>query len=220
MTLSQTICPDCITLHAGKKEHSLLTQVFEKTETELKHEQEFLKCKSPIHIATINIRALNRIDQLSELTESVLEHNIDKICRQEHIYHHSELEIKYHDTGSGLTFISTSACQNYVNAATGGNPRTLKSLKSIEKIQPRMMGATFNGNPSTTIISCNNPTNASGEKDLDTFYNELSFLVRSIAKHNVLIIRGDINAQIGKKGKLQIQLTQLVKQKWGIPDFS
>ena len=31
--------------------------------------------------------------------------------------------------------------------------RTLKSLNSTEKIQQRLMVATFNGNPSTTIIS-------------------------------------------------------------------
>ena len=56
----------------------------------------------------------------------------------------------------------------------------------------------FNGNPSTTTISCYSPTNASEEKDLDTLYNELSSLVHRIPKHNVLIIRGDMNAQIGK----------------------
>ena len=67
-----------------------------------------------------------------------------------------------------------------------------------------MMGATFNGKPSATII-CNSPTNVS---------DELSPLVRSIPKHNVLVIGGDMNAQIGKKRKTQIQPTQLVKQKW------
>ena len=77
-------------------------------------------------------------------------------------------------------------------------PRTIKSLNSIEKIQLRMMVATFNGNPSATIISCNSPTNASEETDLIAFYVELSSLVRSIPKHNVLVIRGDMNAQIGK----------------------
>ena len=61
-----------------------------------------------------------------------------------------------------------------------------------------MMVATFNGSPSTTIISCNGPTNASDEKDLDTFYNELSSLVRWIPKHNVLIIGVDMNTHIGK----------------------
>ena len=37
-----------------------------------------------------------------------------------------------------------------------------------------MMVATFNGNPSATIISCYSPTNVSEETDLIVFYNELS----------------------------------------------
>ena len=54
----------------------------------------------------------------------------------------------------------------------------------------------FNNNPGMMIISCYSPANASDEKNLDTFYNKLSSLVRSIP--NVLMIRGDVNAQIGK----------------------
>ena len=55
-----------------------------------------------------------------------------------------------------------------------------------------MVEATFNGNSSATIIICYSPTNVSEETDL--IYNELSFLVRSIPKHDVLIIGGDMNA--------------------------
>ena len=61
-----------------------------------------------------------------------------------------------------------------------------------------MMVAMFNGNPSTTIISCYSPTNVSDEMDLITFYNKLYSLVRSILKHNILIISGDMNDHIGK----------------------
>ena len=61
-----------------------------------------------------------------------------------------------------------------------------------------MMVAIFNGNPRATIISCYSPTNVSEETDLITFYDELSSLVRSIPKHNILVIGGDMNAQIGK----------------------
>ena len=57
-----------------------------------------------------------------------------------------------------------------------------------------MMVATFNGNPSTTIISCYNPTHVSDETDLVAFYNELPSLDRGIPKDNVLIIDGDMNA--------------------------
>ena len=88
-------------------------------------------------------------------------------------------------------------------------PQALKSLNSIEKIQPRMMVATFNGNPSATIISCYNPTNVSEETDLIASYNELSSLVRSIPKHNILIIDGDMNAQIGKNGNYKFSLYNL-----------
>ena len=63
-----------------------------------------------------------------------------------------------------------------------------------------MMAATFNVNPKATIISCYSPTNVSEETELVTFYEELSSLVRSIPKHNLLVIGGDMNAQIGKTG--------------------
>ena len=76
-------------------------------------------------------------------------------------------------------------------------PRALKTLNNIERIQPRMMAATFNGNPRVTIISCYSPNNISEETELVTFYEELSSLVRSIPKHNLLVIGGDMNAQIG-----------------------
>ena len=68
----------------------------------------------------------------------------------------------------------------------------------MEKMQPRMMAATFNGNTRATIISCYSPTNVSEDTELVTFYDELSSLVRSIPKHTMLVIGGDMNAQIGK----------------------
>ena len=77
-------------------------------------------------------------------------------------------------------------------------PHGLKSLNSIEKVQPSMMVAMFNSNPNTTIIICYSPTNASDETDLITFYNELYYLDHTILKHTILIIGGDMNAQISK----------------------
>ena len=60
------------------------------------------------------------------------------------------------------------------------------------------MVATFNGNPRATIISCYSPTNVSEETDLIAFYDEQPPLVRNSPKHSVLVIGGDMNAQIGK----------------------
>ena len=99
--------------------------------------------------------------------------------------------------------VTVSVWKNSVNASVGRvgmiiGSRALKTLKSIERIQPRMMAATFNGNPKATIISCYSPTNVSKENEIVTFYEDLSSLVRSIPKHNLLVIGGDMNAQSGK----------------------
>ena len=152
-------------------------------------------------MATFNVRTLNRIGQLPELIASAEEHKIDIICIQEHRYTHTE-DIKYHETGNEWSLVTVSPWKNSVNAAVGGvglliGPRPLKALNSVEKIQPRMMAATFNGNPRATIISCYSPTNVSEDTELVTFYDELSSLVRSIPKH-MLVIGGDMNAQIWK----------------------
>ena len=82
----------------------------------------------------------------------------------------------------------------------------LKTLDSIERIQPRMMAATFNGNPRATMFSWYSPTNVSEETELVAVYDELSSLVRSIPKHNVLVTGGDMNAQIGKNGNSKYSL--------------
>ena len=68
-----------------------------------------------------------------------------------------------------------------------------------------MMVATFNGKPSATIISCYSPTNVSEETDI-AFYNELSPLVRSIPKYNVLVNGGDMNVQLGKNANHKFSL--------------
>ena len=214
MTHTQTTYTNRIALRAGKKgarpaEVGALASVFEKSATELK-QSKLLKCKQTLQIATFNVGTLNRIGQLPELIASAEEHKIDIICIQEHRYTHTE-DIKYHETGNGWSLATVSAWKNSVNAAVGGvglliGPRALKTLNSIEKIQPRMMVATFNGNPRATIVSCYSPTNVSEENEIVTFYDELSSLVRSIPKHNMLVIGGDMNAQIGKNGNNKYSL--------------
>ena len=213
MTHTQTTYINPIALRAGKKgahpdEVEALASVFEKSATELK-QQKLPKCKQTIQIATFNVRTLNRIGQLPELTVSAVEHKIDIICIQEHRYMHTE-DIKYHETDNGWTLATVSAWKNSVNATVGGvgmliGPKALKTDNSIERTQPRMMAATFNGNPRATII-CYSPINVCEETELVAFYYELSSRVRSIPRHNVLVIGGDMNAQIGKNGNNKYSL--------------
>ena len=208
MNHTQTTYTNRIALRTSKNgarpaEVGALASVFKKSATELK-QQKILKCKHTIQIAKFSVRTLNRIGQLPELTASAIDHNIDIIFIQEQRYILSE-NIRYHDNGNRWTLATASARKNSVNAMIGEvgmliGPRALKSLNNTENIHPRMMVATFKGNPSATVISCYSPTNVSEETELITFYDELFSLVRSIPKHNVLVIGGDMNAQIGKKG--------------------
>ena len=107
--------------------------------------------------------------------------------------------MKYHDTSNGWTFVLAFAWKNSVNAVREGvgmflSPSASKSLNSREKIQSRIMCASFNGKPCTKIISCYSPTNANDETYIITFYNELYSHFRHIPKHNVLMIGADMNA--------------------------
>ena len=77
--------PNHIALGACPAEAGALAQVFEKSVIELKLKQKLLKCKSTIQIATFNVRTLNRIGQLPELTASVTGHNRHNQCTRTHI---------------------------------------------------------------------------------------------------------------------------------------
>ena len=77
MIHTQTTYINRIALRMDKKgarpaEIGALASVFQKSATELK--QQKLKCKQTIQIATFNVRPLNRIGQLPELTASAVEH--------------------------------------------------------------------------------------------------------------------------------------------------
>ena len=107
------------------------------------------------------------------------------------------------DTCKGWKIVPLCSWKNSVNALIGDvgmllSPCVLKWLKSIEKIQPRMICASDNENLCTTIVSFNSSSNASDETDIITIYDELSLLVWHIPKHNVLIINRDMNVEIGK----------------------
>ena len=161
MNHTQTTYTNRIALRTGKKgahpaEFWALASVIDKSATELERPK-LLKCKQTLQISTFNVRTLNRIGQLAELIESAVEHKIDIICIQEHRCKHTE-DIKDQETGNGWSLVTVFAWKNSVNATVGGvglliGPRALKTLNSLEKIQPRMMAATFNSNNHLLLLS-------------------------------------------------------------------
>ena len=131
MTRTQTTFTNRIALRTGKKggrpaEVGALASVFEKSATELK--QTLLKCKQTIQIATFNVRTLNRIGQLPELTASAVEHKIDIICI---IHSHRRYQIsrnwQWMDAGDCIGMEKLCQCIG----RRGGNAYRTKSAKNI-----------------------------------------------------------------------------------------
>ena len=71
------------------------------------------------------------------------------------------------------------------------------------------MYSPFNHNPCNTIVSWNSSTNPSDEMNIRTFYNDLSSLAQHIPKYHIVIIGGDMNAQISKFENNKFSLSNL-----------
>ena len=141
--------------------------------------------------------------QISEPIAIAVTYHIIVINAQEHRFYHEDIDLKHHKLGNGWTFMSASALKSTGNSTIGGvgmllSPHATKSLNSTEKLTSRILVATFHRNPEATLILSYSPTNIADKQEVINFYDDLSSLVRSFPKHNVLIIGGDLNAQIGQ----------------------
>ena len=140
-----------------------------------------LKAKKTIIFGTINVQTLNKEGKISELIASAITTIQGIISIQEHRVIHNDL-IKEEVFGK-WRLLTCSAWKNTVNAANGGigilfREDIYNTLSSIENISPRIMTATFQGNPQTTIITCYSPTNVSDETETERFYTDLSSLYK------------------------------------------
>ena len=129
-------------------------------------------------------------------------YNVPIICIQEHHHVHSDTEPDIDACSIGTSTIFTaSAVRNEQNASVGGvaitiNSKLLPLLESVKKLDEQIVKATFKGNPKTVIISCYSPHNNLPEEDVVNFYIKLSNAAKGVLPHAVLIIRGDMNAQV------------------------
>ena len=180
-----------------------LAPVFENSATDLKLKSnpKLFRCKNTVHISTFNLWTLNRIGQFPELTTSAAIHNIDIACIQED--RNKKLEIQYHNTGNEWTLVSVFALENFVNAVTGEagtllNPRALKSINIIEKIQPKLMSSI--SKHSVQIIG--RETNAQIGKDKTTEF----------CLHNSLNRNGEYLTDFSLKNRLTCLHTKFQKR--------
>ena len=147
-------------------------------------------------LATLNCISPRSASSQAELNKLMHVYNAPIICIQEHCHVHSnsEPDIVARSIGTSTIF-TASAVRNEQNASVGGvaitiNSKLLPLLESVKKLDERIVRATFKGNPKTVIISCYSPHN------VVNFFIKLSNAVKDIPPHAMLIIGGDMNAQV------------------------
>ena len=162
--------------------------------------QAMLKTKKSTKIATFNARTLREDWRLEELVSCMSINDIEIIGVQEH-RRVSEEETTFAKKNN-YHLITASAWRNKAQAATGGvgivlSRKAENALSKVEVISPRVMTATFAGNPETTIIVAYSPTNlTTNDEEVEEFYEHLRKAIDSTPTHNFLAILGDMNAKI------------------------
>ena len=119
-----------------------------------------LRCKINTLVSTFNIRSLNSIEMIGELTALAEEKGISVVCLQEHRKFHDNADVHYTDVGKGWILATSSCWRKSVNSCVGGvgmllSPSAYYSLEdNIVVVNSRIIVANLSDNPATTIICC------------------------------------------------------------------
>ena len=172
-----------------------------------RRKDKLLRCRKTVKISSMNVRSIKEGWKAEELAEKCLLQNIQILGIQEHRIMHEDQGIRYSKLQGGFEMITSSAWRNEAQAATGGVGLVLskvaaKLLTGVKSYSKRVLSATFQGNPATTIIVAYSPTNVSPVEEIERFYEELRTAVDSVPAHSFLSITGDFNARLGEDDAL------------------
>ena len=78
------------------------------------------------------------------------------------------------------------------------DPSASRALISWRPISERLLTATFkHRHGRLQVIACYAPTNSHIDAIKDQFYNTLTDLIASFARHDIVVVLGDLNATLG-----------------------
>ena len=144
----------------------------------------FLTCKEHKQVGTLNTRTLKDEYKRKELANIFNKVNLSILAISDHKIVHTkdDDEVKYWSL-ENCTLITTSAWRNSQGSAVGGvgivvNKQAEKSLAEVRSVNERILVSTFNGNPSTTVIS--NYAPVEGSENCEAHYVKLSEICNEI----------------------------------------
>lgn len=152
-------------------------------------------------MGTFNANTLREDTRLAELADCVEERGMEILGVQEHRRVHQDPDRIVHTKAGRYIFISSAWC-NEAQAATGGvdlllSSRACKALRQVYQHTERILVASLDCNPVTTIVVVYSPTNMAPIEEVEKFYADLQTAISNILAHNFLTVLGDFNARLG-----------------------
>ena len=182
--------------------------------------------KSQLKIGNWNMQGLNSPGKIDILVDECERYNLDIVALTELHWpgqgktRHEKWEIVYSGTDNNRR-------ENTVGLMMSQS--AAKSLLLYECVSDRILVTRFNSrHAKLTIVVCYAPTNSETRPDdipnKDAFYEQLDDVVASIPKHDIQIIIGDFNAQLGNdtdtwKPELGKHAEGDLNNKWYSPSF-
>ena len=162
-------------------------------------------------VASLNCKTLQTDSSIVELNKLLHLQSINITCIQEHRFVHdpTDPDIVARNLGSSTLF-TAYAKRNDQGAAIHGvgiaiNSKLLPILLSVNKINERIVTATFKGNLKSVIVSCYSPHNSLPVEIVSEFYDDLCPTVDTIPPHHMLIIGGDFNVKLNNRSFLHTE---------------
>ena len=156
------------------------------------------KCKGhTLFIGTYNVHTLLD-NRMYELSSGCNEQHIDILGVQEHRWTTTEAVDIYWTDDKKWAFLYTSALEGQGGMGILITNTLADKLTNYHKISHRIMVATFHGNPKLSFITAHAPHGGYPLKTREEFFDKLAETIHSIPLHNILIVGGDLNAQLGR----------------------
>ena len=151
-----------------------------------------LSAKLTTTIATWNVRTLYASGKLAIVMKEMKRYNIDilGLC-----------ETRWKNQGrlisDGQTMLYSGGEEHMYGVGIILNKVASRTLLSWEPISNRIMTARIQGkHTKVTIVQVYAPTNAANDTDKDAFYETLQNAIDNIPSHDLIILMGDLNAQL------------------------
>jgi hypothetical protein len=151
-----------------------------------------------LKFSTYNVRTLFQTGKLHDLVTGATEQGLAAIGVQEHRF--DCIESFGFMESEKYTFVYSSA---EMPKRTGGvgllvSHKMMHSLHRVIPVSPRVLACSFNLEyVRMHLIVCYAPTNNEGDSSKDLFFDQLADHIHKIPAHDVIIVLGDFNAQIG-----------------------